>query len=74
VADGDKDIVQAVALADVVVRVVGGDHLDAHALGELGESGDAGGVAKDVVVLELNVKTVAEGGEVFGGDGFRTED
>jgi hypothetical protein len=66
VADGDEDVVHAVALAEVVVGVVGGGHLDAHALGELREGVDAGGVPEDIVVLELDVETVAEGGDVPG--------
>jgi len=77
VADGDECVVQAMTIADVVVRVVRGDDRGAQAAGELGEVAQAAGVAIDVMVLKLDekavAKVVAKLGSSFGGGGAFSE-
>ncbi len=70
-AHSDEHVVQAVPGAHVVVRVVGGDDLEAQAFGEVRHGRDALCVAVNVVVLELDEELIgAEAVAVLGGDRF----
>ena len=61
VADGDEDILEAVAFWPVVVDVAGGDVGDAHPVRQGDQRADALGVAVDQILLQLD------------GDVFRAE-
>ena len=70
--DGDQHVVEPVPLADVVVRVVRGDDLDARPLGELRQGGHALRIAdrRRGAAIRRKKRLWAEDLAVLGGDGL----
>jgi len=68
VADGDEAVLKAMAILDVVVGVVGGDEGDAQLTPQRNEGFDPGGIAAHEVLLELEIKAIAEPVEVLLGE------